>query len=125
MFTRVRQLFAGVRYLWFTFATVNHNTRFSKRASENPSCTPGPSLYSLPLRQRRHASVIRSLRRTSSACGGPWVWFLPDVIRTEPTVLPKPDPDFPVLPKENVLGNTDNTGETMVNTDAQDPGIVI
>ena len=53
------------------------------------------------------------------------MWFLPDVIRTELTVLPKPDPDFPVLPKENVLGNTDNTGETMVNTDAQDPGIVI
>ena len=53
------------------------------------------------------------------------MWFLPDVIRTELTVLPKPDPDFPVLPKENVLGNTDNTGETMVNTDAQAPGIDI
>ena len=73
----------------------------------------------------RRAKKKLNAGHTPSGYGKRWVWFLPDVIRTEPTVLPKPDPDFPVLPKENVLGNTDNTGETMVNTDAQDPGIVI
>ena len=73
----------------------------------------------------RRAKKKLNAGHTPSGYGKRWVWFLPDVIRTELTVLPKPDPDFPVLPKENVLGNTDNTGETMVNTDAQDPGIVI
>ena len=73
----------------------------------------------------RRAKKKLNAGHTPSGYGKRGVWFLPDVIRTELTVLPKPDPDFPVLPKENVLGNTDNTGETMVNTDAQDPGIVI
>ena len=73
----------------------------------------------------RRAKKKLNAGHTPSGYGKRWVWFLPDVIRTELTVLPKPDPDFPVLPKENALGNTDNTGETMVNTDAQAPGIDI
>ena len=64
----------------------------------------------------RRAKEKLSVCHSPSGFGGPWVYSLPDVIRTEPTVLPKSAPVSPVLTKENSLANTDNTGETMVNT---------
>ena len=73
----------------------------------------------------RRAKEKLSVCHSPSGFGGPWVYSLPDVIRTEPTVLAKSAPVSPVLTKENSLANTDNTGETMVNTDAQAPGIDI
>ena len=73
----------------------------------------------------RRAKEKLSVCHSPSGFGGPWVYSLPDVIRTEPTVLAKSAPVSPVLTKENSLANTDNTEETLANTDAPDPGIVI
>ena len=64
----------------------------------------------------RRAKEKLRVCHSPSGFGGPWVYSLPDVSRTEPTVLAKQSPVSAQLAKENTLANTAKSGGPLANT---------